>query len=407
MKKVFLLTLVMFCVAFSISGCGFINQPNLVLPSEENTPITDTGSAVNSIQEDVEQNIGENNPVDDTTQVALTFQQRAKKILQNMTLEEKVGQMFFARCPEKAAAEKALEYHLGGYVLFSEDFQDKTRRQVISDIKGYQNAAKIPLLIGVDEEGGSINRLSLYRAFRAVPFWSPQDLYKEGGWNLIISDTEEKSTLLKSLGININLAPVCDVSTDSSDFIHDRTFGQAAAQTSEYVKRVVETMNSMKMGSVLKHFPGYGNNIDTHTGISYDKRSYESFVASDFLPFAAGIKAGAGAVLVSHNIVAFMDSENPASLSPEVHRILREELGFEGVIMTDDLYMDAIRQFTGEKKAAVIAVLAGNDLLVCTDFEVQIPAVLAAVQDGTITENQIETAVTRILLWKLELGITE
>lgn len=340
-------------------------------------------------------------------QKELSYQQLAQQILEGLTLKEKVGQMFLVRCPKEDATEKVAEYHLGGYILFARDFKDKTKTQVIADIQGYQSASDIPMLIGVDEEGGTINRISLYKEFRAVPFWSPQDLYKDGGWDLIISDTKEKCTLLKSLGINLNLAPVCDISTDNADFIYDRTFGHDASMTSEYVKTLVETMNSMKMGSVLKHFPGYGNNADTHTGISYDKRAYETFVTSDFLPFAAGIEAGSGVVLVSHNIVACMDPDNPASLSVKVHSILREKLGFEGIIMTDDLYMNAIRQYTGEREAAVTAVLAGNDILCCTDFEAQIPAVLAAIEDGTISENQIDKAVTRILLLKLELGIIE
>jgi len=209
---------------------------------------------------------------------------------------------------------------------------------------------------------------------------------------------------LNSLGINLNLAPVCDVSTNSADYIYGRTFGKTASLTATYIKTVVETMNSMKMGSALKHFPGYGNNVDTHTGISYDKRPYQTFETSDFLPFIAGIKANAGAVLVSHNIVTSMDAEHPASLSLKIHRILREELGFQGVIMTDDLYMQAIKQFTGEQQAAVTAVLAKNDLICCTDFEVQIPAVITAVKNGTIAESQIDESVTRILLWKLKLG---
>lgn len=161
------------------------------------------------------------------------------------------------------------------------------------------------------------------------------------------------------------------------------------------------------MGSVLKHFPGYGNNKDTHKGFSYDDRSYDTFVSNDFLPFTAGIRAGAGAVLVSHNIVTCMDADNPASLSPKVHQILRHDLGFEGVIMTDDLYMDAIRSFTGSEQAAVKAVLAGNDLICSTDFEVQIPAVIAAVNDGAIAKQDIDRSVMRILCWKLSLSVIE
>lgn len=156
-------------------------------------------------------------------------------------------------------------------------------------------------------------------------------------------------------------------------------------------------MSEEGVGSVLKHFPGYGNNADTHTGIAYDHRPCETFLDSDFLPFQAGIHAGADMVLVSHNIVSCMDAQAPASLSLEVHKILREELGFTGVIITDDLAMNGVRDFAGDTEAAVLAVHAGNDLLCCTDFEVQIPAVLQAVEEGKITEEQINESVLRIL----------
>ena len=154
-----------------------------------------------------------------------------------------------------------------------------------------------------------------------------------------------------------------------------------------------------------KHFPGYGNNADTHTGIAVDERPYEQFTQEDFLPFQAGIEAGAGAVLVSHNIVTCMDDTLPASLSPQVHRILREELGFTGVVLTDDLAMDAVEAYAQDGSVAVLAVLAGNDMIVTTDFEAQIPLVIAAVEDGTIDPSLIDEAVTRVLGWKYDLGL--
>ncbi len=324
-------------------------------------------------------------------------------ILRDMTLEEKVGQMFIARCPKENAAQLAAEYHLGGYILFGRDFTGKTKTQVIDTIQSYQDSVELPLLIGVDEEGGTVNRVSLNTHLRAVPFWSPQDLYAEGGFDLIRSDTLEKCQLLSSLGINLNFAPVCDVSQDPDDFIYQRNFGQDAQQTAKYVKTVVEVMTGQGMGCVLKHFPGYGSNEDTHTGIAYDQRPYETFQNSDFLPFQAGIDAGANMVLVSHNVVACMDGDYPASLSPRVHEILRDELGFDGVIITDDLAMDGIRDFTGDSQAAVLAVLAGNDMLCCTDFETQIPAVIEAVKQGVISEEQINQSVLRILSLKRTL----
>lgn len=328
-----------------------------------------------------------------------------QNIIKDMSIEEKVGQLFIVRCPVKDQVDSITDYHLGGYILFSRDFKGKTKQKLIEEIQSYQASSEIKMLIAVDEEGGEVNRLSLYKSFRAVPFWSAQDLYRKGGWELITRDTVDKAKLLKSLGINVNMAPVCDVSENPNDYIYKRTFGKNAEETSRYVETVVKAMSDEKLGSVLKHFPGYGNNEDTHTGIAYDKRSYETFLNNDFKPFEAGIKAGADSILVSHNIVEAIDDQYPASLSPKVHSLLRNDLNYDGVIMTDDLVMDAIKDYVGVNEAAVAAVLAGNDLLCCTDFQVQIPEVVKAVKNGIISEEQINASVLRILKWKAVIGI--
>ena len=322
---------------------------------------------------------------------------RAKEQLSQMSLEEKVGQMFLARCPSQDPVRAVTTYHLGGYILFGRDFANKTEAQVISDIQSYQDASNIPLFIGVDEEGGTVNRVSSNPNLRASPFLSPQALYATGGMERIRSDTQEKSELLHKLGINLNFAP--------NDFIYDRSFGKDAEQTAEYVSTVVGEMKRQQMGSVLKHFPGYGNNADTHTGVAYDNRPYDTFLSSDFLPFQAGIEQGADMVLVSHNIVNCMDPSLPASLSAKVHEILRKDLDFQGVIITDDLAMQGVRAFADDSRVAVQAVLAGNDLLCCTDFETQIPAVIAAVENGEITQERIDASVLRILILKISLGL--
>lgn len=329
----------------------------------------------------------------------------AESILAGMTLEEKIGQMFIARCPDSNAVRLAERYQLGGYILFARDFRDRTKQQVISTIDSYQRVSKVPMFIGVDEEGGKVNRVSLNAGLRAQPFMSPQELYSLGGYDMVRSDTYEKSTLLKSLGINMNFAPVADVSQNPQDFIYQRTFGRSAAETSQYVSNVVSVMKQQKIVSVLKHFPGYGNNSDTHTGIAYDQRSYESFQTSDFLPFKAGVSAGADAVLVAHNVVYCMDSVYPASLSENVHKILREEIGFDGIIITDELSMSGVSAFASDADIAVLAVQAGNDLLCCTNFETQINAVINAVRDGRISENRIDESVLRILRRKISSGI--
>ncbi|MEG1066877.1 MAG: glycoside hydrolase family 3 N-terminal domain-containing protein [Erysipelotrichaceae bacterium] len=332
---------------------------------------------------------------------------RATEILNTMSLEEKVGQMFFVRTPEFNASQDALNYNLGGYILFGRDVINESKDSLKSTISSYQNNSKIKMIIAVDEEGGTVNRLSNYKAFRGQPFLSPQELYNQGGIELILSDSKEKAELLLSLGINVNLAPVADISTNSNDFIYQRSLGKNTKETSNYITQLVKEMDKNHLGSVLKHFPGYGNNIDTHTGIATDKRTYQNFLDNDFKPFESGIDVGAKAILVSHNIVTSMDDKMPASLSSKVHKILRKDLHFHGVIMTDDLDMGAINQFTDHKKSAVLAIQAGNDFIMCGNYKEQIPAVLQAIKDNTIKEQTINESVHRILSWKLNLKVIE
>ena len=329
------------------------------------------------------------------------------EMIANMTLEEKVGQMFMPRAPLENAQEMVSKYHLGGYILFARDFEGKTKEEVINNIASYQNASEIPMLIGVDEEGGTVNRISKFKEFRDTPFASPQEIYKSSGFSGIEEDTITKAEFLKSFGINVNFAPVADVSTNPDDYIYARSFGKNANLTSKYVETVVTAMKESNIASVLKHFPGYGNNVDTHKGMSIDNRSYETFLESDFLPFVSGIKSGADIILVSHNIVNSMDPDNPASLSKKVHEILRDDLGFTGVIITDDLHMDAIKDYIGNTESAVKAILAGNDLICTTDFETQIPAVVEAVKAGTISEEQINESVYKILKLKSNLSLLD
>ena len=331
----------------------------------------------------------------------------------SMSLEEKVGQLFFSACPAQGAAEKLAQFHLGGCLLFLPDFKDPdgnwlTAEAFMDKIASFQDAAAIPLFIGVDEEGGTVARASRNPNLFEKKFRSPREVYLEiEGGDGIRADAIEKSTGLLSYGINVNFAPVADVSTDPADFIYARTYGLDAEQTAFFVGQTVEEMTRLKTGSVLKHFPGYGSNADTHTGIAVDERPYEQFQAEDFLPFRAGIQAGAGSVLVSHNIVNCMDPDLPASLSPEVHRILREELGFTGVVLTDDLAMGAVREYAQEGSVAVMALRAGNDMVVTPDFEKQIPLVLAALEDGTLDEETIDAALRRVLGWKYDLGLLD
>ena len=331
-------------------------------------------------------------------------EKRLQTLLDSMTLEEKVGQLFFVRCPMENAVEDISTYHLGGYLLFGRDFKDGdnwlTKEQFLEKIQSYQDAAEIPLFIGSDEEGGTVTRASRNPNLFSEPFKSPQAIYSAGGMEALAQDALDKSQALLDLGINVNFAPVCDVSTNPGDFIYDRTLGQDAETTADYITRTVLTMGDAGEMAVLKHFPGYGNNADTHTGIAVDDRPMETFENSDLLPFKAGIEADAPFVLVSHNIVNCMDPDLPASLSPAVHKVLREECGFEGIAITDDLAMDAVQAYAKDGAVAVMALQAGNDMVITTDYRTQIPAVIEAVKNGTLEESVIDSACFRVLKCK-------
>lgn len=326
-------------------------------------------------------------------------------LMDSLTLEQKVGQIFLARCPETGAAEAVRQYHLGGFVLFDRDFEGETPSSMAQKIAGYQGVSDIPLLIAVDEEGGTVNRVSSHKAFRAYPFPSPRALYTKGGLESIHNTEAEKAQLLSGLGINVNLAPVCDITTNPSAFMYRRSLGQSPAVTGEFVADSIQTMGRFGVAAVMKHFPGYGNNADTHTGIARDSRSLETLETEDMQPFFAGISAGGGAILVSHTIVGAIDPECPASLSQPMNYYLRLAMNFGGVIITDDLSMDAIAAQYGTEEAAVLAVLAGNDLLCSTEFETQYSAVLKACRSGRIPEAVLNEAVERVLRWKAQMGL--
>lgn len=349
-------------------------------------------------------------PESATTAPAATEQETipvdpVRQMISDMSLEQRVGQLFLARCSADTAVEDVQKYHLGGLVLFGDDFEGQTPDSMKQAIAAYQEAAEKPLLIAVDEEGGDVTRISPFPAFRDRRFCSLRKCYDRGGLEAVLTEEEEKCRLLSDLGINVNLGPVCDITTDADAFMYSRSLGQDSQTTADMVASIVNLMGAFRVGSVLKHFPGYGNNTDTHTGIAVDSRSLSELEAQDFIPFTAGIQAGCGAVMVGHIITEAFDPELPASLSPAVHRYLREDLGFSGVIMTDDLVMQAITDQFGAGEAAVMAVLAGNDLLCSTEYAVQYEAVLQAVLDGRIDIDVLNSAVRNVLEWKISLGL--
>lgn len=148
------------------------------------------------------------------------YQKKAKQIVANMTTKEKVGQLLLARIPLTNDLKTITDYHIGGYILFERDTKNKTKEELINKINEYQNTSSIPLLIAIDEEGGTVSRLNSNKNIIDTPFLSPQELYKKGGYKAIEKDTINKNGLLKELGINVNLAPIADTTTTQKEIVH-------------------------------------------------------------------------------------------------------------------------------------------------------------------------------------------
>lgn len=332
------------------------------------------------------------------------YYQKAEEFMKGMTLEEKIGQMLFPRFNLTNYTDDIPNKKPGGFVLFAYDFvfNETFIQQYINKSQELSEAnVGLPLGLAVDEEGGTVVRVSPYHRDEGG-FPSPQQIYNESGNDGILKIDQEKRDLLRKLFLNVNLAPVADISYNSSDYIYDRTLGRGPEESAEYIEKDVEGYVNDNFTCCAKHFPGYGNNIDTHGDIAIDKRSYEQFQNEDFLTFEAAIRKQIPMILVSHNIVLCKDKKYPASLSKAWHDILRNELNYTGLILTDDLSMGAIKKYTDNISEAVLAVNAGNDILLTSDYYKHYDALMKAADDGKITEETVDKACKRIIAWKFK-----
>lgn len=330
---------------------------------------------------------------------------KEEEILNSMTLEEKIGQLFIVRYENIDEEDEVKQYQLGGITFYGKDFRYEDKDSIIELINSLQSDVKIPMFMSVDEEGGSVARVSRWYQYRSEMFLSPRDYYEQGGLDLVLQMEEEKAQLLSSLGLNMNLSPVADISDKPGAFMYDRSLGEDAYTTAEFVCRTAKISADYGVGSVIKHFPGHGNNTDTHFYTTRDTRSLEELKGNDLIPFQAAMNDGYSAVMIGHTVVEALDDEYPASLSKKVHDYIRNQMNFDGVIMPDALDMDTVSSSFNGENVAVLAIMAGNDILCTSEYKEQYEAVLQAVKDNKISIEQIDESVLRILRWKMQLGI--
>ncbi len=328
-------------------------------------------------------------------------------LIASMTIEQKLAQRMILTNRADMEGQAFRDYMPGGVILFAGDFEGRTSAQVREYVAGLQKGMGVPLLVGVDEEGGSVSRVRGLAGSQVPVFQGARKLFEKGGGSLVRRDAIDKSFFLQEMGINVNFAPVADVVKSAASYMYARSASGDPREASEYVQAVVSGMRAAGMGCCLKHFPGYGENVNTHTTFAVDHKTLREYEEGDFLPFQAGIDAGADMVMVSHIVMEQTDSGIPASLSVPVHRLLRGQFGFDGVIICDDLAMQAIRRTMSMEEAAASALAAGNDMIFAENMEDAMRGARTMYERGEMTEKELDDALVRIFKMKRRLGLLE
>lgn len=325
-----------------------------------------------------------------------------------MSIEDKVAGLFMVT-PEAITGVKTAtqagngtqealnQYAVGGLIYFAQNIVDKD--QIMKMLSSTATMSNYPIFLAVDEEGGDVSRVA-NSSVEVEKVGAMSEIGAEGDVAKARQAGETIGSYLKEVGFNVDFAPVADVAGGDDSALGNRSFGSDPELVKEMVVNVAGGIEDAGVSACLKHFPGLGSTTeDTHEGRTEITKSLEELKTSDFVPFQAGVEAGVDFVMVCHATAPALDENNvPCSLSRKVITdTLRGELGYQGVIITDALNMTAITDYYTPEEAAVMALEAGADMLLMPeDFEKAYEAVLAAVQEGKITEERIDESLERI-----------
>ena len=335
---------------------------------------------------------------------------RAGEILAGMTLTEKLCQLMIVRpealagvSPVTSTGEEMLAgleaYPVGGIIYSLNNLV--SREQTTAMIDGAQSASEIPLFISADEEGGSVGRL-MYKL--GTTWVDAMYSYKDEGPETAYNNAYTIGSDMAALRFNTDFAPVADVWTNPENtVIGDRAYSDDFDEAAKLVPAAVEGFRDAGVICCVKHFPGHGDtSTDTHTGAAVVDKGLAELMAGELKPFIAGMEAGADMVMVGHITLSAIDPERPASLSESVvSGILRDTLGWDGVVITDGLEMGALMQYDmGER--CLLALEAGVDILLgVDDIPGTLKALTEAVELGWLSEERIDESVLRVLTLKL------
>ncbi|MFH5777845.1 beta-N-acetylhexosaminidase [Heyndrickxia oleronia] len=335
------------------------------------------------------------------------IEEKVDHLLKQMTLEEKVGQLvivgFQTKQPDSLITAMIRDYHVGGVILYDRNMDSPNQvTHLTSDLQrlALENTHQIPLIVSIDQEGGQIVRMRDH----VSPIPSQQYLARNKNQETVYNTAVQTGSELKAMGINVNYAPVLDLSN-----LDSRSFGEDPQKAKELGEKVIAGFTKSGITATLKHFPGNGrSNIDPHKDTSAVQANQLDLENNDIYPFKKIIEEVNHQnffVMVTHIKYPAYDKENPASLSPIIiQQLLRNKLGYKGIVVTDDLEMGAVSKYYSYKELGYSAVKAGADLLlVCHTFDSQkevINGMIEAVKTNKLSEERINESVKRILTYK-------
>ncbi|HEY0827172.1 MAG TPA: beta-N-acetylhexosaminidase, partial [Bacilli bacterium] len=381
----FCMLLLLLC--FILPGCSKEEDQGVPIPSAVSSPNTDpVTSPVDPIAEQIKQ----------------------------MTLSEKIGQMMIVGVEGLAVDTHTRElidqHHVGGFILYKENIEDTNQTlSFLNELKAF-NKGQIPLFLSVDQEGGKVNRMP--EDYAKIPANQAIGKINQPGLSFRIGVLLAKQ--VKSVGFNMNYAPVLDINSNAQNpVIGDRSYGSDEEVVSKLGVQTMLGIQSQEVVPVVKHFPGHGDTaVDSHLELPTVNKTLSQLRKFELLPFAAAIKNKADVVMIAHILLPHLDPDHPASFSKRIITgILREEMQFEGVVITDDMTMGGIVKHYDIKEAAVQSIQAGSDvIMVAHGYETAVEVInylVSKVESGTIAEDEIDQSVYRILQLKKKYGLVD
>lgn len=419
-KRIILILLCVICAAVTVYFGFFLVRT--VFPAAMEQQVLDTKALFSAPKAEEPapqtQTDGADEPLpEDPVVISGSSVEKAAAYLAGMDMEQKLWQLIFTTPDDLTGIPGATQagdltrqalakYPVGGLCYFSANLED--REQVTALLQGTAQLAEIPVFLAVDEEGGIVSRLGSNEELGITALAPAAEYGAAGDAEAVRTAAAKLSQEMAALGFNMNFAPVADLAVEGNTEIGTRAYSADPAVVSQLSGAMVRALQDNGIAACLKHFPGHGAvQTDSHEGAAVSTRTLEQLRQEEFAAFRGGVEQGVLFVMMSHQSNESISSL-PCSLSPEAVALLRGELGFGGVIITDSLKMGAVADGYSAEEAAVMAIEAGCDMvLMPADVFAAYDGLVAAVLNGRLTQQRVDESVLRILTAKYQLGIME